>query len=299
MGSGKSLCFQFPPIYMNEKAIIVTPTISLMYDQVEKLNGKGIHSTFLGSAQMDKCAETWALEPTSDVTHVFVTPEWITKPENKSKLCLLKRADRLGLIAIDEAHLVTGWANFRGAFSELNELKIDFPCVPMALTATATPEVEDGIKQLLRDPVVHKSSVNRPNITMKVEELTTDTSVEPAMQFALRAVEIAGSTSSIIYTDFIADIGPIVSALSDLGVEAVGYHGEMDAHSRQVPYTKWKSGEVKIIVATKAFGMGIDKCNIRNVIRYGVPESVLAWAQELGRAGRDGLQACATIASLI
>ena len=89
---------------------------------------------------------------------------------------------------------------------------------------------------------------------MKVEELTTDTSVEPAMQFALRAIEIAGCTACIIYTDFIADIGPIVSALSDLGVEAVGYHGEMDAHSRQESYTKWKS-EVKIIVATKAFGM--------------------------------------------
>ena len=142
----------------------------------------------------------------------------------KSKLHLLKKADRVGLIAIDKAHLVTEWADFRGAFSELKELKIDFPCVLiMAVTATATPEVEDGIKQLLRGPVVHKSSVNRPNITMKAEELTTDTSVEPAMQFALKAVEIAGSTSSIIYTDFIADIGPIVSALSDLGVEAVGY----------------------------------------------------------------------------
>ena len=89
-GSGKSLCFQFPPIYMNKKAIIVTPTISLMYDQVEKLNSKGIHSIFLGSAQKDKHAETRALEPTSDVTHVFVTPEWITKPENKHKLHLLK-----------------------------------------------------------------------------------------------------------------------------------------------------------------------------------------------------------------
>ena len=143
-GSGKSICFQFPPLYMNKKAIIVTPIISLMYDQVEKLNSKGIHSIFLGSAQMDKHAETRPLEPTGDVTHVFVTPEWITKPENKHKLHLLKRADRLGLIAIDEAHLVTEWADFRCAFSELKELKLDFPTVPiMALTATGTPEVEE------------------------------------------------------------------------------------------------------------------------------------------------------------
>ena len=295
-GSGKSLCFQFPPVYLNKKAFIITPTISLMQDHVHKLSSKHIDVVFLGSAQIDRCAESRALDPTSKEAIVFVTPEWISKPVNQSRLQGLKNANKLALIAIDEAHLITEWSDFRPAFSELKQLKVNFPDTPiMALTATVTPEVEEGIKQILRDPMIKKTSVNRVNITLKVEELQNDKTVGSATQFALRATEIANSSPAIIYTDFIADIGPIVSALSDLGVEAVGYHGEMDAHSRQESYCKWKSGDVQMIVATKAFGMGIDKPDIRNVIQYGVPESILSWGQELGRAGRDGELACATI----
>ena len=200
------------------------------------------------------------------------------------------------LITIDEAHLFTEWKDFRSAFGELRRLKTEFGCVPiMALTATATPSVEEDIKLLLRNPVINKSSMNRPNVTLSVEELLHDSSVPAALQFAKRAAEIIKSTSSIIYTDFIKDIGPIVSTLEEFGVEAVGYHGEMDAPSRYESYIRWKSGQVQTIVATKAFGMGIDKPDIRHVVRNGVPESMLSWAQELGRAGRDGSQACATI----
>lgn len=106
---------------------------------------------------------------------------------------------------------------------------------------------------------------------------------------------IIDGTSSIIYTDFIADIRPIVSALQEMGVEAVGYHVEMDAASRRESYMRWKLGEVKVLVATKAFGMGTDKLDTRHVIRNGVPESMLCWAQVLGRGGRDGCQSTATI----
>ena len=120
--------------------------------------------------------------------------------------------------------------------------------------------------------------MNRRNITLNVEELAHNKAVPLAIQFAKKAAEIIGCTSSIIY---IADIGPIVSALEDVGVEAVGYHGEMDAPSRRESYMRWKTGEVKVIVPTKAFGMGIDKPDIRHVIRNGVPESMLCWAQEL------------------
>ena len=116
----------------------------------------------------------------------------------------------------------------------------------MCLTATATPAVEEDIKLLLRNPVVQKKSMNRPNVTLNVEELKDDKSLNHAEQFAKRAAEICGSSSSIVYTDFIADIGPIVSALQQVGVEAVGYHGEMDAPSRQESYLKWKSGQVQI-----------------------------------------------------
>ena len=137
--------------------------------------------------------------------------------------------------------------------------------------------------------------MNRPNTALNVEELGSDKSVSPAMQFGTRASEIMGSSAAIVYTDFIADIGPIVSSLSENGIQAVGYHGEMDAYSRCESYLQWKSGEAQAIVATKAFGMGIDKSDIRHVIRNGIPENMLSWAQELGRCGRDGKSATATI----
>ena len=115
------------------------------------------------------------------------------------------------------------------------------------------------------------------------------------MQFTKRAAQIVDKSSVIIYTDFIANIGPIVCNLHDIGIEAVGYHGEMDATSRCESYPKWNSGEIPMIVATKALGMGIDKPDIRNVIQNNIPENMLACVQELGRVGRDGKQACATI----
>ena len=145
-GSGKSLCFQYPPVYLNKKAIIVTPTISLMQDQVHKLNSIGISSVFLGSAQLDKQVEVQALQPESKDLVVFVTPEWISKPVNQSRIHSLIECNKLALIAIDEAHLLTEWNDFRKAFNELKRLKTEFPTVPlMALTATATLAVKEEI----------------------------------------------------------------------------------------------------------------------------------------------------------
>ena len=130
-GSGKSLCFQFPPVHLDKKAIIITPTISLMQDQVEKMNELGIPSIYLGSAQFDIHAETRALDPASSETLIFVTPEWMAKACNQQKVLALSKARKLALIAIDEAHLVSEWANFRTAFSGLSELKHVFSDVPI------------------------------------------------------------------------------------------------------------------------------------------------------------------------
>ena len=123
--------------------------------------------------------------------------------------------------------------------------------------------------------------MNQQNKTLKAEEILHDNSLPRAVQFVKWAAEIIELTSSIIHTDFIKDIGPIVSALEEVGVEAVGYHGEMDAPSRHESYMRWKSGQVQTIVATKAFGMGIDKPDIHHVVRNGVLENLLS----LGRAG--------------
>ena len=125
----------------------------------------------------------------------------------------------------------------------------------MALSATASTHVEDKIKQILRNPIMNKVTINRPNITLIVEELQHDKNIGHAMQFAKGAANIADKSSVIIYTDFIADIGPSVCNLHDTGIVAVGYHGEMDATSRWESYRKWNSGEIQMIVATKALGI--------------------------------------------
>ena len=138
----------------------------------------------------------------------------------------------------------TEWNDFRSASSELKRLKSEFATIPlMALTATAAAAVKEEVELLLRNPVISQSSINRPNVTLKVEELQQDKSKPQAVQFACKVAEIISSDASIIYTDFISDIGPIVSALQEvaIGVEAVGYHGEMDIPTRQESYLKWKS----------------------------------------------------------
>jgi len=186
-GSGKSLCFLFPPVYKEQKAIIITPTISLMQDQVQKLIATDIYATYLGSAQFDKQVELASLEPNSRYRLIFVTPEWMTKPSNVSKLHNLVQANQLLLIAIDEAHLYSEWSDFRSAFSDLKNIKYDFPTTPiMALTATASPDVEKNLKEdILHNPVLQKVSMNRVNIALHVKELVTDNETLNAMQFSL------------------------------------------------------------------------------------------------------------------
>ncbi|MDD9816535.1 MAG: RecQ family ATP-dependent DNA helicase [Gammaproteobacteria bacterium] len=295
-GSGKSLCFQFPPVYEQKKAIVVVPTISLMNDQVTNLAEKGIKAVLLGSAQLDKSVEDIALSPKSDYRLVFVTPEWIAKPEKLHKVKQLMLSKKLSLIAIDEAHLFHQWQEFRGAFKSLENLQLDFPSTPiMALTATAPPEVMRSIRKLVREPLVVRSSVNRPNIYLECEEIPDNIGKDDLSYFAMRVAEKVENRCTIIYTDFINNVGKIVSALFELGLDSVAYTGEMDVRSRGESYTRWRSGDVNIMVATSAFGMGVDKSDIQHIVRYGVPDNICNWAQELGRAGRGGQRATATI----
>ena len=194
-------------------------------------------------------------------------------------------------------HLYTEWSDFRTAFGDLKNIKFAFPItLLMALTTTATPDVEVELKNaVLCNPVIRKVSVNHPNIALHVEELVTANELANARQFSAWAAEIIQSSSAAIYTDFIVDVGKIVSSFKNIGVSSVGYHGEMDVSSREDSYLQWKSNKVQVIVATKAFGMGIDKAYIKHVIRNSVPESMASWAQELGRGGKDGEQAHATV----
>ena len=292
-GSGKSLCYQFPPVYQNKKALVISPTISLMNDQVNNLFQKNIKATFLGSAQLDKATEDRVFSRDSSEALIFVTPEWISKPDKRDKVKELASNNMLSLIAIDEAHLYHQWQEFRISYKDLGVLKHGFPSIPiLALTATAPSEVMESIKKLVRDPLISKASVNRPNIYLECEELPSGNDV---MYFASRVVDKIGNDCTIIYTDFINSVGPIMSELSALDVDSVAYYGEMDVKSRSESYHKWKSGEVNVMVATSPFGMGIDKSDIKHIVRLGVPENMCSWAQEVGRAGKGGENATATI----
>ena len=174
-------------------------------------------SHYLGSVQFDKQIESVSLEPNNKYRLIFVTPEWKARATNVSKLRALVQANQLLLIAIDEAHLYSEWSDFRTAFSDLKNIKFDFPTTPlMALTATATPDVKEELKNaVLHNSVIQKVSMNRPNIALHVEELAAENELANAMQFSAPAAE---SSSAVIYRDFIVDIGKIISGFESIGV---------------------------------------------------------------------------------
>ena len=211
-----------------------------MNDQVNNLSLKNIKATFLGSAQLDKATEDRVFSRDSAEVLIFVTPEWISKPDKRAKVKELVDNNMLSLIAIDEAHLYHQWQEFRTSYKDLEHIKHEFPSVPiLALTATAPFEVMESIKKLVRDPLISKASVNRPNIYLECEELQNGNDLA---YFASRVVEKIGNDSTIIYTDFINSVGPIMSELSTFNVDSVAYYGEMDVKSRSESYHKWKDG---------------------------------------------------------
>ena len=192
---------------------------------------------------------------------VFVTPEWISKSQKRAKLHELVQNSKICLIAIDEAHLYHQWLEFRTAYRDLEQLKTEFPTVPLlCLTATAPPPVQDSIMKLLRDPIICRASIDRPNIYLKFS------------YFASRVSDlISDSDCTIIYTDFIDNVGPIMNELNSHGLDSVAYYGETDVKLRNESYRKWRNREVMVMIATSTFGMGINKRDIHQIIRYGVP----------------------------
>ena len=268
--------------------LVICPTISLMHDQVQNLKEKGLKAEYLGSGQKDKTIESKVLSTTGDVQIAFVTPEWLFKWKQTTSVADAQFTERIELIAIDEAHLIFDWATFRSKYSLVESIKEDFPNVPiMALTATAPPKILLKLKGMLKEPYIAQSSINRENISLHVEQMPDKGPTSPTCRcnytgFARRIKEIVEKQCCIVYTDFVADVGPILEALRNESIECVGYYGEMDATSKHEAHTSWREGHVQAIVATKAFGMGINKPDIRYIIRHGVPESLSSWLQELG-----------------
>jgi ATP-dependent DNA helicase RecQ len=286
-GAGKSLTYQVPARILGGTTLVVSPLIALMKDQVDALNDVGMRATFLNSSlEPDERRRRVQGLRTGAYELVYAAPEGI----HASVGGALERVD-LRLIAVDEAHCISHWGHdFRPAYRNLAGLKTRFGGIPMlALTATATRAVTaDIIVQLaMREPMEFRGSFFRPNLRLHAYRKGED---GPRLRDSiLRLVRSRSGQSGIIYCLSRKSVESTAEFLRDHGIRALPYHAGMEAEARSRSQDAFRDDEVDVIVATVAFGMGIDKSNIRYVIHRDMPRSIEGYYQEVGRAGRDGL----------
>lgn len=284
-GGGKSLCFQIPAIAMDGITLVISPLIALMKDQVDSLLANGISAAFLNSTlTLDETRTIQNSLKAGSIKLLYVAPERLALPDFQNFLSQLP----IVLIAVDEAHCISEWGHeFRPEYRNLKLVRERiFPKVPViALTATATPEVKDDIvRQLgMKNPAIFLSSFNRTNL-----HYTIRPKAKAAVEL-LSLVRKYKDESIIIYCLSRKDTEKIAGELVKKGIKAKAYHAGMSADKRQETQEQFQRDKVHVIVATIAFGMGIDKPDVRLVIHYHLPKSVEGYYQETGRAGRDGL----------
>ena len=294
-GGGKSLCYQIPAIARQQAGhgvtIVISPLIALMHDQVGALHEAGVSAAFLNSTQTQE--ESSALEKQllrNELTLLYAAPERINTPRMKGLLASLHERGLLSLFAIDEAHCVSQWGHdFRPEYRSLSLLHESFPDVPrMALTATADALTrQDMVERLkLEDAREFISSFDRPNIRYSIVEKT-----DPTRQL-LRFIETEhAGEAGIVYCQSRKRVEEIADMLQDAGLKAMAYHAGLDASVRQQRQDRFLRDDGMIMVATIAFGMGIDKPDVRFVAHLDMPKNIEGYYQETGRAGRDGLPA--------
>ncbi|WP_197170299.1 DNA helicase RecQ [Synechococcus sp. CBW1002] len=287
-GGGKSLCFQIPALCRPGLAVVVSPLIALMQDQVEALRQAGVAAAALHSAlDPQESASLWRQLNEGALDLLYVSPERLLAGDLLERL-----AERqLALFAIDEAHCVSQWGHdFRPEYIQLGILADRFPQVPrLALTATADPRTRDEIVDRLglQQGRVFLASFDRPNIRYLLRGKE-----EPKAQL-LRFLEEHRGDSGIVYARSRSRVDQLAAALQGAGYNAVGYHAGMEAAERSRALDRFRRGSGVVVVATIAFGMGIDKPDVRFVAHVDLPKSLEAYYQETGRAGRDGLPAVA------
>ncbi len=283
-GGGKSLCYQFPSTILDGLTLVISPLIALMKDQVDGLRRKGISAARINSSlNIGEILEVESSLLKNKIKILYVAPERIANP---SFLEILKRI-KISLIAIDEAHCVSEWGHdFRPEYRNLKLLRDFSPKAPViAMTATAVSEVqEDLLSQLnLNHPKIYKRSLNRKNLFYEVRKKNTNSFIE-LINYLSKHKKDCG----IIYCYSRKSVESLAGKLQELNYQASAYHAGMNSKIREEVQNKFIKEEIKIVVATIAFGMGIDKSNIRFVIHYNLPKNLESYYQETGRAGRDG-----------
>src|SRR6266581_717225 len=283
-GGGKSLCFQLPALMRDGLTIVVSPLISLMKDQVDALQTSGIAATFLNSTlDRQEATARWRGLHRGEYRLLYVAPERLMLDT------FLERALNWNIaqIAIDEAHCISEWGHdFRPEYRELKKLRTHFPDVPvMALTATATERVRaDILKQLkLREPRCYVASFNRPNLSYRI--VPKSAPYEQLLEF----IRSRPNESGIVYCASRKSADSLARNLSEDGISAKPYHAGLTSAERTKNQEAFLRDDVRVVTATIAFGMGINKPNVRFVIHHDLPKNIEGYYQETGRAGRDGL----------
>jgi len=293
-GGGKSLTYQLPAVISDGITLVVSPLLSLMEDQLMSLTRLGIQAEMLtGTTDVEtkKRVMKDMLDPQSNLKLLYVTPEKCSKSKQfMAKLQKMYQAGRFSRLAVDEVHCCSQWGHdFRPDYKFLGAMRAMFPDVPiLGLTATSTAAVTRDVKDILRIPqaMVFMAGFNRPNLHYSVRlkpEVASDNFDYIAN---LVNVEFMGR-SGIIYTTTVKEVETLHQELEKRGVKSGPYHAQMEAHDRSRVHRRWSSGSVKVVVATVAFGMGIDKPDVRFVIHNTISRSMENFYQESGRAGRD------------